>query len=208
MLPGPITKTPYEYVAAFVAGTLAGEDLVFAFNNKLIEREGDETVLTQFGASYLRDVPTGTLVRVSSAAIANGLPLWSANPAEHPAWGAIPGAQFRAKIQERENQTVRGMVDVLNTIADEAALHFNIGDAAQMDAAKPTSALDVQVGGDHYKNMEIQPIEFITRNKIGFVEGCVIKRLCRYASKNGAEDLRKARHEIDVLLELHYGEKP
>lgn len=69
-----------------------------------------------------------------------------------------------------------------------------------------TNPLDVQVGGGHYKHMPIQPIEFITRNKIEFIPGCVIKRMCRYRAKNGKEDLLKARHEIDVLISLEYGE--
>lgn len=66
--------------------------------------------------------------------------------------------------------------------------------------------LDVQIGGDHYKDMAIQPIEFLTRNKIEFIPGCVIKRMCRYRSKNGLEDLLKARHEINVLISLEYGD--
>lgn len=61
---------------------------------------------------------------------------------------------------------------------------------------------DVQVGGDHYKNMRIQPVEFITANNIGFLEGCVIKRMCRWQNKNGLEDLRKAIHEIELLMEF------
>lgn len=64
------------------------------------------------------------------------------------------------------------------------------------------SALDVQEGGNHYKDMAIQPVEFITRNHIPFLEGCVIKRMCRWRNKAGLEDLRKALHEIQILLEL------
>lgn len=63
-----------------------------------------------------------------------------------------------------------------------------------------TDALDSQVGGDHYKKMTIQPVEFIQGNEIPFLEGCVIKRMCRWRDKNGIEDLRKARHEIDLLI--------
>ena len=73
-------------------------------------------------------------------------------------------------------------------------------------AEAPVSSLDVQVGGGHYKDMAIQPVEFITRNKIGFLPGCVIKRVCRYRAKAGAEDLRKAIHELELMLELEYGE--
>jgi len=66
--------------------------------------------------------------------------------------------------------------------------------------AKNKSPLTVQVGGDHYRKMKIQPIEFILANDIGFLEGCVIKRICRYKDKNGVEDLQKAKHEIELLI--------
>jgi hypothetical protein len=65
-------------------------------------------------------------------------------------------------------------------------------------------ALDQQVGGQHYKSMPIQPVEFIHKNGIGFLEGNVIKYVCRHAAKNGKADLLKARHYIDLLLELNY----
>ena len=73
------------------------------------------------------------------------------------------------------------------------------------EQAEVKTALDTQIGGEHYKNYAIQPVEFITKNKLGFLEGCVIKRICRYEDKNGLEDLRKAKHEIDLLIELKYG---
>jgi len=63
------------------------------------------------------------------------------------------------------------------------------------------SALDDQVGGNHYKNMAIQPVEFITINDLGYIVGNIIKYVCRYKFKNGIEDLRKARHYIDMLIE-------
>lgn len=64
------------------------------------------------------------------------------------------------------------------------------------------SALDTQVGGAHYKGMKIQPVEFIHANDLGFIEGCIIKRICRWRSKNGIEDLRKITHECLLLIEL------
>lgn len=65
------------------------------------------------------------------------------------------------------------------------------------------SALDVQEGGSHYKDLAIQPVEYIHRNGIGFCEGCAIKYLTRWRSKgNGIEDLKKAKHFIDLLIEL------
>ena len=74
-----------------------------------------------------------------------------------------------------------------------------------VDSEKVETALNTQIGGEHYKKYSIQPVEFITKNKLGFLEGCVIKRICRYEDKNGLEDLKKAKHEIDLLIELKYG---
>lgn len=66
------------------------------------------------------------------------------------------------------------------------------------------SALEKQVGGDHYKGFVIQPVEFIARNKLGFLEGGIIKRICRYNKPGGKgwEDLEKIKHEVDLLIEL------
>lgn len=64
-----------------------------------------------------------------------------------------------------------------------------------------------QVGGDHYKRFKIQPTEFIHRNNIGFIEGNVIKYVCRHKLKNGVEDIDKAIHYLELLKELEYGQK-
>ena len=64
------------------------------------------------------------------------------------------------------------------------------------------TALTVQEGGNHYKDMPIQPVEYIHANKLGYFEGCVIKYVSRWKKKNGIEDLKKARHFIDLLIEL------
>ena len=63
-------------------------------------------------------------------------------------------------------------------------------------------SLFVQVGGDHYKKMAIQPIEYILKNGIGFAEGNVIKYVSRWKEKGGIEDLKKARHFLDMLIEF------
>jgi hypothetical protein len=70
-----------------------------------------------------------------------------------------------------------------------------------------TNPLDVQVGGDHYKNMPIQPIEFTHKNNLNFCQGNIIKYVTRYKNKNGKADLEKARHYVDLLIELEYGLK-
>ena len=63
-------------------------------------------------------------------------------------------------------------------------------------------ATDRQVGGKHYKNFKIQPIEFITANNLNFIQGCVIKYNCRFDKKNGNEDLDKVIHYCELLKEL------
>ena len=63
-------------------------------------------------------------------------------------------------------------------------------------------ALDVQIGGGHYKSYAIQPVEFIHKNKIPYIEGCAIKYLCRWREKGGIEDLKKVKHYIDLLIEM------
>jgi hypothetical protein len=66
------------------------------------------------------------------------------------------------------------------------------------------SALEKQVDGSHYKELVIQPIQFIHANSIPFMEANVIKYICRHKSKNGLDDLEKAKHYIDLLIELEY----
>lgn len=66
------------------------------------------------------------------------------------------------------------------------------------------NSLDEQIGGNHYRSMAIQPVEFIHRNHLGFIEGCIIKYICRYKSKNGFEDLEKIKHYVDLLIAFDY----
>ena len=67
--------------------------------------------------------------------------------------------------------------------------------------SETNKALDKQIGGSHYKDLNIQPIEYILSNNIGYVEGNVIKYVSRWQSKNGIQDLKKARHYLDLLIE-------
>lgn len=66
-------------------------------------------------------------------------------------------------------------------------------------------ANDVQPGGDHYKNKQIQPWDYIAANNIGFFEGNAIKYLTRWREKGGVEDLKKAQHFIQKLIEIEEG---
>lgn len=69
------------------------------------------------------------------------------------------------------------------------------------DAARASKK---QVAGDHYSSLAIQPGEFIHRNGIGFLEGNVIKYVCRHKKKNGKQDLEKAIHYLQLLIEWEY----
>ena len=65
-----------------------------------------------------------------------------------------------------------------------------------------TEVLTTQVGGDHYSKLAIQPVEYINANHLTYLQGNVIKYVTRYKDKNGLQDLQKARHYIDILIEL------
>jgi hypothetical protein len=58
-----------------------------------------------------------------------------------------------------------------------------------------------QVGGSHYKKYKIQPIEFIVKNNLDFCQGCVIKYVLRFKEKGGVQDLEKAKHYIELLID-------
>lgn len=74
-----------------------------------------------------------------------------------------------------------------------------------MEMVTTDDPLQKQVGGTHYKDCKIQPIEFIYANNISFCEANAIKYLCRHRNKNGKQDLEKAKHYIDLLIKLEYG---
>lgn len=69
-------------------------------------------------------------------------------------------------------------------------------------ARAATNPLDVQVAGNHYKSLVIQPVEYIHANQLGFCEGSVVKYVTRWRAKGGIKDLEKAKHFIDLLIEL------
>ena len=70
------------------------------------------------------------------------------------------------------------------------------------------STYDKQIGGTHYKKMKIQPSKFVVENKLLFTEGNVIKYICRHQYKGGKEDLEKAKHFIDMIIERDYSMVP
>lgn len=75
-----------------------------------------------------------------------------------------------------------------------------------LDPAATTvdSAFESQEGGDHYKHLSIQPVEFCQRNNLDYCEANVVKYVCRHHNKDGAADIRKAIHYLELLLEIEY----
>jgi hypothetical protein len=71
-----------------------------------------------------------------------------------------------------------------------------------MDNDCSGEALKTQVGGSHYKVLRIQPVEYIWGNNIPFIEGSIIKYVTRWRDKGGIEDLKKARHFLDLLIDM------
>lgn len=72
------------------------------------------------------------------------------------------------------------------------------------------SALDTQVGGDHYKKMAIQPMAYSMKNKLDACQHTIIKYVTRFREKGGIQDLEKAKHVIDMLIQFEneeHGEK-
>ena len=70
------------------------------------------------------------------------------------------------------------------------------------ESKQPTKANDIQYGGSHYKSQVIQPWDYIARNKIPYLEGSAIKYISRWRDKGGIEDLKKAIHFIEKVIEL------
>jgi hypothetical protein len=78
-----------------------------------------------------------------------------------------------------------------------------------MAIQKEVKAKEIQIGtnkdgspSNHYKQFVIQPIDFIHKNNLSFIQGNIIKYACRYKDKNGIEDLKKIKHYVDLLIEL------
>ena len=77
-----------------------------------------------------------------------------------------------------------------------------VSTSEEKEDPKNETALDVQVGGGHYKDMKIQPVEFCFANNLNNGQSAIIKYVCRYKTKNKLEDLKKAKHYIDLLIQL------
>ncbi len=91
-------------------------------------------------------------------------------------------------------------------VIEQLELNLNSATPEEWDAAArthlhPPSPLKKQEGGNHYKSLKIQPIEYIQANKLGYEQGNVVKYVTRYNEKGGVEDLLKAIHYIELLID-------
>jgi len=91
------------------------------------------------------------------------------------------------------------------TIEENALCRHDVisGGPEPLKADKPSAQ---QIGGNHYKDMAIQPSEFIHRNELNWCEGSAIKYICRHHLKGGRQDLEKAIHYLNLLIEWEYAE--
>ena len=93
----------------------------------------------------------------------------------------------------------------MTTLEDELKEHINT--LKQQLNPNGEVVWDKQVGGSHYQNFTIQPAEFVNKNKLLFAEGNAIKYICRHASKGRLQDLQKAKHYIDMIIERDYADE-
>lgn len=68
-----------------------------------------------------------------------------------------------------------------------------------------SDTFETQVGGTHYKDKSIQPIEYIMANNLDFNEGSVVKYITRHKEKGGAQDIEKIKQYCDFILKYTYG---
>lgn len=84
---------------------------------------------------------------------------------------------------------------------------MSLDDATPQEWDNTFSAFQKQVGGSHYKDCKIEPIEYIYANNLGYCEANIVKYITRYASKGGEQDLDKVIHYVELLKEIKYGPK-
>jgi hypothetical protein len=89
-----------------------------------------------------------------------------------------------------------------NGVFEDLSKVLDVADGpASLENGKRILARMKQIGGNHYKDMPIQPSEYITKNGLGWYEGNAIKYITRYKTKGGKQDIEKAIHYLELLLE-------
>lgn len=115
----------------------------------------------------------------------------------------LANTQFiRCAVCERKFEVAKIQLEIRKQEIQERVDRAEAEDK-ELEHLKP--ALKKQVGGNHYKDMKIQVVEFCHANKLDYMQGAAIKYICRFRDKKGIEDLMKAKHYIEMLIELEYG---
>lgn len=110
--------------------------------------------------------------------------------------------------QRNNNQTIASAVESshpeeLPFIDDETSLNDQY---AEIEKVRQ-SAWQKQEGGNHYKNLKIQPMQYALENKLDYAQANVVKYVTRHKEKNGKEDLLKAIHNLELMIEFYYGDE-
>ena len=100
----------------------------------------------------------------------------------------------------------KGMLECTLGLEVQHFTDVDPGNPLTVPSSVTQSALNVQVGGEHYKNLAIQPVEYIHANNLSFLEGNVVKYITRHKTKNKAQDIRKIVHYCTLILQLEYNE--
>jgi hypothetical protein len=114
-----------------------------------------------------------------------------------PAYVYKVKSELKPKTLPLITPKIEDQVYALTVGRNRAAQH-----AEPVAAIPKPAALDVQVGGAHYKNKRIQPVEFSYANNLNGLEASIVKRITRWRDKDGFQDLEKIKHEVDLLIEL------
>lgn len=121
------------------------------------------------------------------------------------AYRVKPDGTFE-KLGDSVDTTKDGQVDLKFNLADDTD-HTTWRFVTDEEAGYEPSALDTQVGGDHYKEMGIQPVEYIHANELGFLEGNIVKYITRHKAKGKRQDIEKVIHYAQLILQLEYNEE-
>ena len=105
------------------------------------------------------------------------------------------------------NSTVNEEDILKRAYARQKAIEEGKARKAELERVETNIALDTQVGGNHYNSMKIQPIEYTMANKMNPLQHTVIKYVSRYQAKNGIEDLKKAIHSLELLIQFEEAAK-
>lgn len=155
----------------------------------VINEKPEDSTITAFDikkackAYYLQMVPIGTI---------------SAYIAKLIACGFLIATDVKGKYR------IFAKIPVGYTIAD---LDAKFAEIAKEKRSVRASALDVQIGGSHYKKYAYQPVEFAVHAELSFIQGNIVKYITRYNDKNGVEDIKKVIHYSELAMQLRHSNK-